>query len=84
MPSPVVLRIEFAAEGPALLEVDNAELLDDGAAIVTWPVDIWFEGNREFEAKFNFGERSIEKITLDPGRRFPDRDSSDNVWPRGD
>ena len=80
MPSPVVLKIEFAKEGQLLKEVANAKLLDDGSAILTWPVDVWFEGDRKFEAKFDFGERKIEKITLDPKGRFPDRDPSDNVW----
>jgi len=28
------------------------------------------------------GSRVIRKITLDPNERFPDRDASDNVWPR--
>jgi hypothetical protein len=27
-----------------------------------------------------FGGRKIEKITLDPSGRFPDRDPKDNVW----
>ena len=82
MPAPVVLKIEFAADGPELREVTNAKVLDDGSAIVTWPADVWFDGNRKFEAKFDFGERKIEKITLDPNGRFPDKDVADNVWPR--
>jgi len=28
------------------------------------------------------GSRVIRKITLDPNERFPDRDASDNIWPR--
>ena len=82
MPAPVVLKIEFAADGPDLREVSNAKVLDDGSAIVTWPADVWFDGNRKFEAKFDFGERKIEKITLDPNGRFPDKDVADNVWTR--
>lgn len=84
MPSPVVLKIEFAAEGPELKELSNAEILDDGSAIITWPVDVWFDGSRTFNAKFDFGERKIEKITLDPKRRFPDKEPGDNVWTPSD
>ena len=52
------------------------------AAIVTWPVDVWFAGDRDFQAKLQFGDRAIKKITLDPAGRFPDANKSDNVWPR--
>ncbi|MCA8973553.1 MAG: M1 family metallopeptidase [Planctomycetes bacterium] len=82
MPSPVVLRVEFAAAGPAPEPMANAVMQPDGAAIVTWPVDVWFDGGRTFAARLRFGERAIERITLDPGGRFPDRDKQDNVWPR--
>ena len=80
MPSPVVLKVEFESEGPALTEMANAKVLDDGSAIVTWPVGVWFDGSRTFEAKLDFGERKIVKITLDPKRRFPDKVTGDNVW----
>lgn len=82
MPSPVVLRVEFAEAGPTPLAMPNAVLQPDGSAIVTWPVDVWFGGSRTFDAKLQFGERAIAKVTLDPAGRFPDRDKSDNVWPR--
>ena len=82
MPSPVVLKVEFAADGPALKPMANAKMLDDKTAIVTWPVDVWFIGSRTFQAPLDFGGRAIAKITLDPGCRFPDRDPSDNVWPK--
>lgn len=82
MPSPIVLKVEFAAEGPKLGDVPNAEILEDGSAILTWPVDVWFSGDRTVKAKFDFGGRVIEKITLDPKRRFPDKKPDDNYWPR--
>ena len=82
MPSPVVLRVEFATSGPAISPVRNAAMLDDTTALVTYPVDVWFNGSRTFDASLAFGARQITKITLDPYRRFPDRDSRDNVWPR--
>ena len=82
MPSPVVLRVELAASGAAVQAMDNAEMVDATTAIVTWPVDVWFDGSRTFEAVLDFGGRGVEKVTFDPFGRFPDRDPSDNVWPR--
>jgi len=80
MPSPVVLEVQFAASGPPIRPMPNARMLDERTAIVTWPVDVWFDGRRTFEAHLDFGARGIERITLDPSGRFPDRDASDNVW----
>jgi peptidase M1-like protein len=82
MPSPVVLKVQFAESGPPIKPMANAKVVDDRTAIVTWPVDVWFIGNRTFQATLDFGGRSIESIVLDPGCRFPDRDPSDNVWPK--
>jgi hypothetical protein len=82
MPSPVVLKVQFADAGPKLKPMANAKLVDDRAAVVTWPVDVWFNGSRTFKATLDFGGRAIKTITLDPGCRFPDRDPSDNVWPK--
>jgi len=82
MPSPVVLKVEFASDGPAIESMANADMIDARTAIVSWPVDVWFDGGRTFEAQLEFGDRAIESITLDPEGRFPDRDPSDNAWPR--
>jgi hypothetical protein len=82
MPSPVVLKVQFAGKGPAIKPMPNAKIVDDSTAIVTYPVDVWFAGSKTFTANLNFGGRKIEKILLDPGCRFPDRDPSDNMWPR--
>ncbi|HET7025444.1 MAG TPA: M1 family metallopeptidase [Gemmatimonadales bacterium] len=81
MPSPVVLRVEFAKDGPAIRPMKNA-VISGNSATVTWPVDVWFGGARDFTATLDFGRRKIERITLDPGMRFPDRDPGDNRWPR--
>ena len=81
MPSPVVLKVQFAAEGPAIKPMPNADMVDETTAIVTWPVDVWFEGSRTFDAVLDFGGRAVTTITLDPSRRFPDREPGDNVWP---
>ena len=80
MPAPVVLKVDFAADGPPIKPMANA-VIDGNSAMVTWPVDVWFGGSRTFEATLDFGKRKIEKITLDPRGRFPDRNTADNVWP---
>jgi hypothetical protein len=80
MPSPVVLEVKFAATGQPIRPMRNAVMTDSVTAVVTWPVDIWFSGRRSFTADLVFGGRAIEKITLDPKGRFPDRNVDDNVW----
>ena len=81
MPSPVVLKVQFADAGAKLKPMANAKLVDDKTAIVTYPVDVWFNGARTFKATLDFG-RAVTSVTLDPNCRFPDRDPSDNVWPK--
>ena len=80
MPSPVVLRVQFANDGPALKAMANSKI-DGNSALVTFPVDVWFAGSRTYSAVLDFGGRAITSIQLDPSCRFPDRDPSDNVWP---
>jgi aminopeptidase N len=82
MPSPVVLKVEFEAEGPAIKKLANTKMIDETTAEVTWPVTVWFDGSRTFDAVMDFGDRKIKSITLDPHGRFPDKDKADNVWPR--
>jgi hypothetical protein len=84
MPSPVVLEVKFAPTGPPIRPMPNSRTVDGSTAIVTWPVDVWFSGSRTFQADLEFGPRRIEAITLDPARRLPDRDPSDNVWSAGE
>ena len=74
MPSPVVLRVEFAKSGAPIRPTANSRMLDSATAIVTFPVDVWFGGSRTYSADLDFGGRSIEKIVLDPYGRFPNRD----------
>jgi hypothetical protein len=83
MPSPVVLKVEFEVEGPAISPMTNAKMIDPLTAEVTWPVTVWFDGNRTFDAVLNFGTRKIKKITLDPHGRFPDKNLADNEWNSG-
>lgn len=80
MPSPVILKVEFETEGPAIKTMANAKMIDANTAEVTWPASVWFDGNRMYNAVLNFGNRKIKKITLDPHGRFPDSNVSDNVW----
>jgi hypothetical protein len=81
MPSPVVLRVHFAADGPPIRPMANA-LVEGNTALVTWPVDVWMSGERTFNAELDFGGREILRVQLDPACRFPDRDPADNMWPR--
>lgn len=82
MPSPVSLEVSFAARGAPIRRMANAVMKDSVTAVVTYPVDVWFDGSRTFRATLDFGGRPIERIVLDPRCRFPDREPADNVWPR--
>ncbi len=82
MPSPVVLKVEFAPRGPAITPMRNSVMTDSTTAEVTFPVDVWFGGSRTYDADLRFGRRPITSITLDPHRRFPDSNPRDNVWPQ--
>lgn len=80
MPSPVVLKVEFADGSDKIKPMPNAKMADDKTAIVKWNEDVWLNGSRDFQAVLDFGNRKITKITLDPNGRFPDSDAKDNVW----
>lgn len=80
MPSPIVLKVEFEADGPEIKPMPDAKMLDSNTVEITWPVDVWWDGSRTFDAVLDFGSRKIKKITLDPNGRFPDRNVSDNIW----
>jgi hypothetical protein len=82
MPSPVILKVEFAPAGATIKQMSNSQMLDANTAVVTYPVEVWFPGSRTFTANLDFGGRAITRITLDPNGRFPDRDPTDNMWPR--
>ncbi|HJP87095.1 MAG TPA: M1 family aminopeptidase, partial [Gemmatimonadaceae bacterium] len=92
MPSPVVLKVDFAP-GPSARPSNNTRSISPGitesiawqdanSAIVTYPVDVWFSGSRTYTVNLEFPGRRISRITLDPNQRFPDHSVSDNVWPR--
>jgi Peptidase family M1 domain len=82
MPSPIVLKVKLAGSGPDVRPMANAKMIDDTTAIVSYPVDVWFIGNRTFQTTLDFGGRAVESIALDPDGRFPDKDPGDNVWPK--
>jgi peptidase M1-like protein len=81
MPAPIVLKVEFAG-GSTPIKPMRGAVIEGNTATVTWPVDVWAGGGRTYDAMLDLGARKIEKITLDPGGRFPDRNPLDNVWPR--
>lgn len=80
MPSPVVLKVEFEEGAANIKRMANSKMIDTNTAIVTWPANVWYNGNRTFNAELDFGTRTIKKITFDPYARFPDNDPKDNVW----
>jgi hypothetical protein len=82
MPSPVILEVRLAADGPPPGTMPNAEMVDERTVRFTWAVDVWFDGSMTFEAGLDLGGRTVERVILDPDGRFPDRDPGDNVWPR--
>ena len=81
MPSPIVLHVELKDPNARREMQKNAIAQQDGSVIVTWPVDVWFGGDRSFDAELGFAKNDIAKITLDPGGRFPDANKRDNTWP---
>jgi hypothetical protein len=60
----------------------NAVMKDSLTAIVTYPVDVWFAGARRSTRCSTSGLGRFQRIRLDPSCRFPDRNPSDNYWPR--
>ena len=81
MPSPIVLKLQLAPGSTPIKAPANATVSGD-TVVVTYPADVWFGVSKTFKADIQLGGRKVEKITLDPHCRFPDRDASDNVWPR--
>ena len=66
MPSPVVLEATFS---------------DGSSRRYSWPVDVWFSGERTFDAEISFdASLGLSTITLDPDARFPDGNPTDNTW----
>lgn len=80
MPAPVVMEVTLAATGPQITTPQFAVMKDATTATVTIPVDVWFGGARAIDIDLNFGGRAIEKIVLDPHKRFPDGNPKDNEW----
>jgi hypothetical protein len=93
MPSPIVLKVEFAPGTSTAKPANSSRTVlgvftesttwqDATTAVITYPVDVWFNGSRTFTANLDFAGRRITRITLDPNQRFPDHTFADNVWPR--
>jgi hypothetical protein len=82
MPSPIVLEVRFAPEGPPVTPMAGSTMLDSTTARVTIPADVWFPGSRTYDVELTFGARPIDLVILDPDCRFPDGDPTDNMWPR--
>ncbi len=84
MPSPVVLKVELNKGAKAIKASNNfeAKSIDENTMELTWPADVWFNGNRTFQAELDMSIKDIKKITLDPNARFPDKNPGDNIWPK--
>jgi hypothetical protein len=82
LPSPVVLDVTLTPGTARVPRQPGLVMTDSVTARVTLPASVWFDGRRTREVVLDLGGRTVERIVLDPGRRFPDRDPSDNVWPR--
>jgi hypothetical protein len=82
MPSPIIVHLKVVAQGPALRLPAGARQVDATTIEFRQPVESWFDGRRAQRFELDLGGRTVEGLQLDPGRRFPDRDPSDNVWPR--
>jgi hypothetical protein len=93
MPAPVILKVELAPNGSSNRPADAVSQVTPGismttrwqdanTAVVSYPVDVWFGGQRTFVAELRFPSRQITRITLDPNGRFPDKNAADNIWPR--
>lgn len=72
----IVIRDEGLAPMPVLLEVT----LEDGSVITRRvPVDVWLTGQATTTVTLTT-DSPVRRVELDPERRFPDVDRSDNVW----
>jgi hypothetical protein len=81
MPSPIVLDFTFAGSPPSISGLKNATV-SGNTVRVTYPVDVWFDGHRTFDAVMPLSGQKITRVVVDPDARFPDSDEADNVWPR--
>jgi hypothetical protein len=61
MPSPVVLKVEFADGSEKIKSMPNAKMIDDKTAIVKWNEDVWFNGDRDFQATLDFGNAQLRR-----------------------
>ena len=90
MPAPVVVDVEYVSEISELGARSSAgvplgatfETIDAHTERITYPVSIWFDGGRTVDVVLPVDPTGIAKITLDPNGRFPDKDLTDNEWPR--
>jgi len=72
----VVIRDEGLAPMPVLLEVtlENGDVLHQRV-----PVEVWLTGETTTTVTLDT-ESPVARVEIDPDRKFPDIDRSDNVW----
>jgi hypothetical protein len=72
----VAIRDKGDLAMPVVLKVETT---DGGVSILTYPVEIWFPGQRTVMMKMPLHGKDLKSLTLDPENRFQDLDRSDNV-----
>jgi hypothetical protein len=73
--------VHLTNRGTMVMPAELALTFDDGAtATVKLPVEMWNLGDH-FTYRIPGGKR-VRRAELDPGRRSPDVDRRNNVWPR--
>ena len=65
---------------PAVLQVNYADGTTERVEI---PVEAWFTRNRFTATVVRDGAPAVRNVQLDPGKRLPDVDRTNNVWGRG-
>ncbi len=76
----ITVRDQGFAPMPVLLRV---EMRDGQVVERTVPADTWLRGDTEVEVVLPASMGEVVRVEIDPGRRFPDADRSNNLWIKG-
>jgi hypothetical protein len=47
-----------------------------------YPAEVWSTNTLFYPRIYEFKGKNLSKVELDPDKRLPDTDRSNNVWPR--
>jgi hypothetical protein len=74
-------RIVVRDKGDIVMPVVVRALYADGSSeTITKPADIWFNGTRAVTVLIPLRGKSLKSVTIDPEKRFQDKDRSNNDW----